>query len=432
MNRYLLVAAVFTIYSWNNLLCQVERDLNLQVASGNNAKVYLSKYVIKRDTITYFFNIKTSQAPNSVEIPRITVEPNITYGKGMTFYIKPYSESQFEISIPDHVRYIFFENIDFTNRWQGGLQKVVKESKLLLFNQFPIPDYLDQIKEQDIIRIQITNIDTVKPLCTSTSDVNENIPTSGKTNPSKFALIIGNENYKQFEKTTRISSNVPYAQCDAMVFRDYAQKTLGIDESNIIFILNATAGMINENLDILSRIAKKAGSEAEILFYYAGHGLPDEESKRPYLLPVDANPRNLLSAIQLKDIIQKLKESGAGKIILFLDACFSGGGREADVLQARSVKIKPGEESFTGNILVISACSEDETAMAYDLKNHGLFTYFLMLKIKEARGEMNYGELVDYLQRTVSIESLKINQKEQNPHVSFDLQKPDAWRSWKL
>ena len=432
MKKFKLFSVLLLLGFTNNLFCQQERNFNILIASGNNASIFFSKCLFKKDSIKYLFTIKAAQAPNSIEIPRITIEPNITYGKGVKVYLKSYTEFSFVVSVTENVRWIYFDNIDFTNRWQGGLQKTVNCSKLLLLSRMEVPEFLRQIKESDIIRITMDNLDTNKQICTSVSDVNINIPQIDRKNLNRYALIIGNENYKQFEKTTRISSNVPFAQCDALIFRNYAQNILGIDETNILFDLNSTSGMINEKIDILCKLVQKTGSEAEIIFYYAGHGLPDEKMKMPYLIPVDANPRNLISAIKLYDVIQKLQATGAGKVILLLDACFSGGGRDADLMASRSVKIKPKEESVTGNILVVSACSGDETAMAYDQKNHGLFTYFLLSKLRESKGNCNWGEVFDYLHRTVATESLKINQKEQTPNAVFDLQQPEAWRNWKL
>jgi hypothetical protein len=43
-----------------------------------------------------------------------------------------------------------------------------------------------------------------------------------------------------------------------------------------------------------------------------------------------------------------------------------------------------------------------------------------------------YSELADYLARNVSIESLRINGKEQDPEVNASPAVLDAWKSWKL
>ena len=71
---------------------------------------------------------------------------------------------------------------------------------------------------------------------------------------------------------------------------------------------------------------------------------------------------------------------------MFLDACFSGGGRDQGLLAARGVKIKPKEESFLGNMVVFASSSGEEKSLPYEEKQHGLFTYFLLKKLKETKG----------------------------------------------
>ena len=83
-------------------------------------------------------------------------------------------------------------------------------------------------------------------------------------------------------------------------------------------------------------------------------------------------------------------------------------------------------------MVVFSATKGDQSAMPYRSEKHGLFTYFLLKKIQETSGNLSYGNLADYLSKTVSIESLKINQKEQDPEVNVSAEVKDVWVEWKL
>ena len=78
---------------------------------------------------------------------------------------------------------------------------------------------------------------------------------------------------------------------------------------------------------------------------------------------------------------------------VFLDACFSGGGREAGLIASRGIKVTPKKDGLTGNIVVFSATSADQTAMSYKEKHHGMFTYFLLKKLQESNGVCTYKEL---------------------------------------
>ena len=76
------------------------------------------------------------------------------------------------------------------------------------------------------------------------------------------------------------------------------------------------------------------------------------------------------------------------------------------------------------------ASSEEQVALPYKEKQHGMFTYHLLKKLQESKGEISYGELFDYLERNVSIESLRINYKEQDPKLSISDTVHDSWTEW--
>ena len=82
----------------------------------------------------------------------------------------------------------------------------------------------------------------------------------------------------------------------------------------------------------------------------------------------------------------------AQNITVLLDACFSGVKRGSGqaLVAARGVVIKPKNEVLGGNMVVFTAASGDETALSYQEKRHGMFTYFLLDQLKKTRGE---GEL---------------------------------------
>lgn len=265
-----------------------------------------------------------------------------------------------------------------------------------------------------------------------TSDVDKNIPVNRTKQPYRYALIIGNEDYARYQLGLNTEANVEFARNDATIFKDYAIKTLGVDEINTHLLLDATTGEISQKIDLISKLASKSGQQAEILFFYAGHGLPDEETKAPYLIPVDVTGTNLGSAIKLEDIYKKFAESGAGKVTVFLDACFSGGGRDAGLIAARGVKVKAKENLIMGNVVVFTASSGEQSAMPYKKEQHGMFTYFLLKKLKETKGDITYSALSDYISNNVSIESLRVNQKEQDPKVNVSPEIENVWQGWKF
>jgi len=283
--------------------------------------------------------------------------------------------------------------------------------------------------------VVISGIETVSSdiqIASLTSEVDKNIPVNLTKHPYRYALIIGNEDYVKYQRGLSTETNVEFARHDASVFKDYAIRTLGLNELNTYLLIDATAGAISQKIDLISKLASKTGKEAEIIFFYAGHGLPDEVTKAPYLIPVDVSGANLSSAIELQEIYRKFAGSGAGRVTIFLDACFSGGARDAGLLASRGVKVRPKKNVVSGNLVVFSASSGEQSALPYDSKQHGMFTYYLLKKLQESKGKVTYVELANFIEKNVAIESLRINQKEQDPKllVSPDLDK--SWQTWRF
>lgn len=236
-------------------------------------------------------------------------------------------------------------------------------------------------------------------IATLSSAVDKDIPVSAIKFPNRFALIIGNENYTDYQSGLNSESNVAFARNDASVFRQYAGKVLGVEERNIFFITDATSGKMNLEISRMEEILKRAGKNAELIFYYAGHGFPDEVTQFSYLVPVDVSASNISSGIRMSDLYKRFSETGAARITIFLDACFSGGGRNSGLLAARMVKIKPKADNLSGNMVVFTASSGEQSALPNVSVKHGMFTYFLLKKMQETKGNISYSELLKYLKR---------------------------------
>jgi len=63
--------------------------------------------------------------------------------------------------------------------------------------------------------------------------------------------------------------------------------------------------------------------------------------------------------------------------------------RNQGLISARGVKIKPKENALNGNFVVFAATNEDQTAMSYKEKGHGVFTYFLLKKLQATKGNVS-------------------------------------------
>jgi hypothetical protein len=264
------------------------------------------------------------------------------------------------------------------------------------------------------------------------SDVDVDVPLTGQINHNRYALIIGNEDYGRHQRDMSSEVNVMFARNDASAFQLYARYTLGIPERNITMLLDATAAEMRQGLLKMNLIAKNSNGEAEFYVYYAGHGLPDETTKNPYLMPVDVSGKYVQLGIPLSEFYQTLSEHPSKRVTVFLDACFSGGARGQGLYAARGVRITPKNENLKGNFVVFTASSGEESALPYDKQHHGLFTYYLLQKLKDTGGSMSYKELSDFLSGHVALESVIVNNKEQHPKTNISPDVLEAWESWTL
>jgi len=125
------------------------------------------------------------------------------------------------------------------------------------------------------------------------------------------ALVIGNNAYKHIEKLT-----TPHA--DAKAVSGLLRSEFGF---KVTTIMDATRA------DIISAFAKMRGSLTErdnLLVYYAGHGILDQDTGRGYWLPVDAErnvPTNWVSTADITDMVRAIT---AKHVMIVADACYSG------------------------------------------------------------------------------------------------------------
>ncbi len=258
------------------------------------------------------------------------------------------------------------------------------------------------------------------------SDIDVNIPATHVQNDNTFVVIIANEDYQE-------EINVAYAINDGRIFNQYCRKTLGIPEKNIHFVENATYNNIRREVNWLTKLVEVYNGEAKVIFYYAGHGIPDVSTGDSYLLPVDGFGSDIMTGYPLKELYASLTKMPAKSVTVFLDACFSGSTRDDNMMQAaRGISIKVKDVATSGNIVVFSATQGDDTAHQLDEKQHGLFTYYLCKKLQETKGNVSYYELSDYITNKVRQESTLSLGKTQTPSVNASITLGEQWKSWTL
>ena len=179
----------------------------------------------------------------------------------------------------------------------------------------------------------------------------------------------------------------------------------------------------------------KAYNDINIIFYYAGHGIPNESTRDAFLLPIDADGTQTEACYPLKKLYNELSSLGAKSVVVFLDACFSGATGDGGTLMAsaRGISLKARQERPTGgNLIAFSAASDDETAYPYKEQRHGLFTYYLLKKLQSTKGNVTLGELCQYVTEQVKQKSVVISRKIQTPTVTCSPNIQAGWKRIKL
>lgn len=308
---------------------------------------------------------------------------------------------------------------------------VTKDMEMAIFWYQKAADqgYEDAIKKLRLLKENnkdLTNNQIHKHNSEFASDIDINIPTTDIVENNCFAIIIGNEIYNN-------EVVVPFANNDAKIFSEYVEKTLGVPHEQIRLVENAGYNDLRMAVNWLAQAMTVCRGKGKAIVYYAGHGIPNESDLSAYLLPVDGIGNDPGSAYSLKDLYDKLSEVEAQSITIFLDACFSGSKREGGMLaSARGVALKIKQSAPKGNMVVFTAAQGDETAYPYKEKQHGMFTYFLIKKLQETKGEVTLGELSDYLVEEVGRQSFVKNGKMQTPTTSPSASFMGNWRNMKL
>jgi len=257
----------------------------------------------------------------------------------------------------------------------------------------------------------------------------QNIPLTRDSNPDAIAIIIGNRTYQN-------APAVAFANNDAAVMRQYAERALGVRPGNIIYLEDATL----TNLKVifgdqgnpngrLKDLVKPGRSEVFVL--YSGHGAPDPRAERAYLMPADADANRLaLTGLSVDMLYENLAALNAKHVTVVLDACFSGasGGGEMLITSASPIGMQvrdPAARFASGNATIIAAAEGQQPANWYPEMRHGMLTYFFLKGLQggadaDRDGHITVGEMRKWLTDPADglpYEARRLHGREQIPQI---------------
>ena len=263
--------------------------------------------------------------------------------------------------------------------------------------------------------------------------ITSNIEVAPKTSvhrPDAIAIIIGNKNYQDHHIPM-----VKFAVQDATLVKKYLVNTLGFDEKNIVLVSDAKKDDFEKFFGTESNYKgylynHVAQDRSDIFIYYSGHGAPDTNTKKAYLVPTSADPSYInittYSLDILYDNLEKLNNDKKPKsITVVLDSCFSGGSNGGMIIRdASPIFIETTTPLLSmDNAVVFTSSQGDQISSWYSEKQHGLFTYFFLKTIKTAAengAQLTAEDMEKSLQEPDSINDYarKLYNRDQVPQIT--------------
>lgn len=232
--------------------------------------------------------------------------------------------------------------------------------------------------------------------------------------PNDYAVIIGIEKYSDLP-------SAQYAERDAAAVRAHLA-ALGVPERNMVSLVGDKAGRAAFVKTFETWLPRSVGDDSTVWVYYSGHGAPDPRSGAAFLLPWDGDPQFLEdTAYPVKRLYGKLGELKAKRVLVALDACFSGaGGRSVLAKGLRPLVTKVDAGAVSKRTVALTASGADEVTGALDAQGHGLFTYHFLKGLNgaaaDAQGRVSLEDLFAYLSPKVKDDARRQN-RGQTPQL---------------
>ncbi|MEM9092077.1 MAG: SUMF1/EgtB/PvdO family nonheme iron enzyme [Cyanobacteria bacterium P01_F01_bin.53] len=132
------------------------------------------------------------------------------------------------------------------------------------------------------------------------------------------------------------------------------------------------------------------------------------------LLPIDGNPdRVKRTGLPIHDVAERLRRSGAGNIVLILDACRNG--------DTRDIGLGIGVEAQQG-VVTLFSCGADEVSHEIAALEHGAFTYALLegLRLEGPKNCATVDRLSRFVRTRVGELTAEYHNRRQTPLVKAE------------
>ncbi|MDX6768053.1 MAG: caspase family protein [Elusimicrobiota bacterium] len=241
---------------------------------------------------------------------------------------------------------------------------------------------------------------------------------SSPEDATRFAVVIGVETYAALPEAK-------HAERDARAVYDHLV-ALGYPRRNISLLTGAQATRTGLVKNLEAWLPKNTDDKSTVFFYFSGHGAPDPVSGSAYLVPSDGDAQYLEeTAYPVKRLYEKLSALKAKRVLVAMDACFSGmGGRSVLAPGTRPLVQKVDAGAVTGRLVALTASAENQVSGTLDEQRHGLFTYYLLKGLNGAAadgaGRVTAKSLHAYMTPRVQDEAKRANRDQTPQFLAHD------------
>jgi hypothetical protein len=262
-------------------------------------------------------------------------------------------------------------------------------------------------------------------------------PAPPEPSRDQWAVVIGVGRYE--------NSGIPYLKYtvpDADSMYNVLTTTAGFKKDNVVLLTDRTERkptLRNIKWALGTFLARSAKKDDTVIVYFAGHGAPEVDQRgierdglAKYLIPSDADPDDLFStALPMDDLQTIFGRIEAERVVMFLDACYSGGagGRTFASKRTRAGAV---DDLFLERLTrskgraILTAAKTSEVSIELPELGHGIFTYYLTEGLRGAAdlnrdGIVSLQELYEYVEQQVSRKSRLIG-GNQHPVMKGELE----------
>jgi len=226
------------------------------------------------------------------------------------------------------------------------------------------------------------------------------------SNPDGIAVIVGTKSYNHKD-----IPDVLYAKNDADAMRMFLINSLGYKDGNIIFNVDPTKadlemlfGIKGNHKGTLYDYIKP--NKSDVFIYYSGHGAPDVNTNKAYLVPNNGHPNKIaFTGYPLDTFYENISLLQAKRMTVVIESCFSGGTDSGKwiVSNASPALIKITNPVVAKqNIAILTSSEISQISSWYPAKKHGLFTYFFLQAVsgeadKDKNNKITLKEIYNYV-----------------------------------